>query len=105
MYFGRDENNGRVYRKDKSRYVLEPMALIFNEDNYYLMYFSAKYDGVTDYRVDRMDEVQIEDETVSENASIPDDDIAAYMYQVFKMYNGPAVNITVEFKDKLIGVI
>lgn len=52
-----------------------------------------------------MDEVQIEDETVYENASIPDDDIAAYTYQVFKMYNGPAVNITVEFKDKLIGVV
>ena len=46
------------------------------------MCFSAKYDGVTNYRVDRMDEVEIEDEAVSEKAIIPDDDIATYTEQV-----------------------
>lgn len=54
LYFDRDENNERIYRKDKKRYVVEPMALIFNEDNYYLICFSATYDGVTHYRVDCM---------------------------------------------------
>lgn len=105
VYFDKNENNERVYRKDKDRYIVEPMALIFNEDNYYLMCFSTKYDGITNYRVDRMDEVQIEREPVSEKAIIPGDDIAEYTNQVFKMYNGPAVDITIEFKDKLIGVI
>ena len=105
IYFDKNENNERVYRKDKDRYVVERMALIFNEDNYYLMCFSTKYDGITNYRVDRMDEVQIEREPVSEKAMIPGDDIAEYTNQVFKMYNGSAVDITIEFKDKLIGVI
>ena len=81
------------------------MALVFNEDNYYLMSFSQKYDNVTNYRVDRMDEVMVEDEPVSEKAILPDDDIAGYTEQVFKMYNGPVTDITVEFDDKLIGVI
>ena len=70
VYFDRDENGERVYRKDRKRYVVEPMALIFNEDNYYLMCFSSKYDGVTNYRVDRMDEVEIEEESVCEKAII-----------------------------------
>jgi len=105
VYFDKDENNERVYRKEKKRYVVEPMALIFNEDNYYLMCFSSKYDGITNYRVDRMDEVQIESEPVSDGALLPDDDIAAYTDQVFKMYNGPAEDITIEFKDTLIGII
>lgn len=69
------------------------------------MCFSYKYDGVTNYRVDRMDEVEIEDEPVSEKAIIPDDDIVAYTEQVFKMYNGPTTDITIEFNDNLIGVI
>lgn len=56
-------------------------------------------------RVDCMDEVQIESEPVSEKAIIPNDDIAEYTNQMFKMYNGPAVDITIEFMDKLIGVI
>lgn len=105
VYFDRDENGERIYRKERQRYVVEPMALIFNEDNYYLMCYSAKYEGMTNYRVDRMDEVEIEDEAVSEKAIIPDDDIAAYTEQVFKMYNGPTTDITIEFDDKLIGVI
>ena len=105
VYFDRDENGERIYRKERQRYVVEPMALIFNEDNYYLMCYSAKYEGVTNYRVDRMDEVEIEDEAVSEKAIIPDDDIATYTEQVFKMYNGPTTDITIEFDDKLIGVI
>lgn len=104
-YFDRDENGERIYRKDRQRYMVEPMALIFNEDNYYLMCFSTKYDGVTNYRIDRMDEVEIEDEAISEKAIIPDDDIATYTEQVFKMYNGPTTDITIEFDDKLIGVI
>lgn len=105
VYFDRDENGERIYREERKRYVVEPMALIFNEDNYYLMCFSSKYDGVTNYRVDRMDEVEIEDEPVSEKAIIPDDDIAAYTEQVFKIYNGPTTDITIEFDGKLIGVI
>lgn len=81
------------------------MALIFNEDNYYLMCFSSKYDGITNYRVDQMDEVKIEREPVSDKAIISDVDFAEYTKQVFKMYNGPATDITIEFNDSLIGVI
>ena len=105
IYFDRDENGKRVYRKDKNRYIVEPMALIYNEDNYYLMCWSEKYNDVVNYRVDRMDEVAVEDEGVSEKAIIPETDLSSYTEQVFKMYNGPAIDITVEFDDKLIGVV
>lgn len=30
-YFDKDEKGERIYRKNKKRYVVEPMALIFNE--------------------------------------------------------------------------
>lgn len=104
-YFDRDEDGNKVYRKEKKRYVVEPMALIFNDDNYYLMTWSSKYDGITNYRVDRMDEVAVEKEDVSDKAKMDDSDIAAFTEQAFKMYGGDLVDITVEFNDKLIGVI
>ena len=104
-YFDRDEDGKKVYRKEKKRYVVEPMALIFNDDNYYLMTWSSKYDGITNYRVDRMDEVAVEEDDVSDKAKMDDSDIAAFTEQAFKMYGGDLVDITVEFNDKLIGVI
>ena len=104
-YFDRDEKGNIVYRKDKKRYIVEPMALIYNEDNYYLLCYSSKYDGMTTYRVDRIEDVEIENDRVSEKAMMDMSDIANYSDQAFKMYGGPATDITLEFDDNLIGVI
>lgn len=104
-YFDKDEKGERIYRKNKKRYVVEPMALIFNEDNYYLMCFSTKYDGITNYRVDRMEDVRKEDEPVSPGAILDDSDIAEYTKQAFKMYGGPVIDVTLQFDDSLLGVV
>lgn len=66
------------------------------------MCLSAKYDGVTNYRVDRMDEIEIEDEAISEKAIIPYDDIDAYTEQVFKMCNDPTTDVTIDFMLNLL---
>ena len=61
-YFDLDEKKNRVYRKEKKRYITDPVALVFSEDNYYLVAYSQKYQNSVNYRVDRMDTVEIEDE-------------------------------------------
>ncbi|MCR5205685.1 MAG: WYL domain-containing protein [Lachnospiraceae bacterium] len=105
LYYDRDEKGNIIYRKEKQRYMVEPMALIFNEDNYYLMCYSSKYDGITNYRVDRMEMVAVEEEPVSENAKMDTSDIAQFTKQAFKMYGGEMTDITLEFNDDLVGVI
>ena len=105
LYFDRDENGKIIYRKEKNRYFVEPMALIFNEDNYYLMTWSSKYENIVNFRVDRMAEVSIEKEPVSDHAIMPDSAYADYTEQVFKMYGGPITDVTLDFDDKLIGSV
>ncbi len=105
FYFKRDENGNRVYRKDKKRYLVEPMALIFNDDNYYLMTWSSKYGKIVNYRVDRMDEVSVEGESVSAEAIMEDRDIAAFTEQAFKMYGGDPMDLVLEFEESLIDVV
>uniref|UniRef100_I5AXJ8 Uncharacterized protein n=1 Tax=Eubacterium cellulosolvens (strain ATCC 43171 / JCM 9499 / 6) TaxID=633697 RepID=I5AXJ8_EUBC6 len=104
-YFDRNEDGQKVYRKDKKRYVVEPMALVFSEDNYYLMAWSSKYEGKTNYRVDRMDTVAVEEEPVSEKAILETEDIATFRQQAFRMYGGETEDVVLEFNEKLIGVI
>lgn len=104
-YFDRDTDGSKIYRKEKKRYVVDPMALIFNDDNYYLMCWSVKYDGITNYRVDRMDKVSTEEEKVDKKAVIRSRSVARYNAQVFKMYGGPTTNVVLEFDDSLIGVV
>ena len=104
-YYDLNENGEKVYRREHHHYVVEPIALVFNDDNYYLMVYSAKHEGTANYRVDRMDHVEIVDEAISEKALTLREGIDSYTEQVFKMYGGQLVDVVLEFDDKLIGVV
>ena len=42
-YFDLNEHGEKVYRREGHRYVVEPIGLVFHEDNYYLMIYSARH--------------------------------------------------------------
>ncbi len=104
-YFDLDEHGEKIYRREGHRYVVEPVALVFHEDNYYVVVYSAKHDSTANYRIDRMDSVEIIDEPVSKKALALRNEVAGYTERVFKMYGGQLVDIVIEFDDKLIGVV
>ena len=104
-YFDLDENGQKVYRRDGHHYVVEPVALVFNEDNYYLIVYSEKHDGTANYRVDRIDSVEIIDDPVSDKARSLRRKVARYTEEAFKMFNGPQETVTIRFPDKLIGPV
>lgn len=104
-YFDLDENGQKVYRRDGHHYVVEPVALVFNEDNYYLIVYSEKHDGTANYRVDRIDSVEIIDDPISDKARSLRRKVARYTEEAFKMFNGQPETITLRFTDKLIGPV
>ena len=104
-YYSLDENGKKIYRRNHHHYVVEPVALVFNEDNYYLISYSSRHDGTANYRVDRMETVEIIEETICDRAISLRDSVSRYTEQAFKMYGGEAVEITLEFADSLTGVI
>lgn len=104
-YFDLDEKCNRVYRKDKKRYITDPVALVFSEDNYYLVAYSRKYQGSTNYRIDRMDTVEIEETAICEEADIRKWQTESYTEQVFKMYNGQVEMVTLDFPMELLGAV
>lgn len=60
-YFLLDENKKKSYRSDGKRYIFNPLAMIWDKDNYYLLCYDDKHEGLSRYRIDRMDDVQAED--------------------------------------------
>lgn len=105
LYFDLDEKGERVYRRGGHHYVVEPIALVFNEDNYYMMCYSSRHDSTSNYRVDRMDGVKIIDEPCCEKAVALRDEVASYTEQAFKMFGGQLEDVVLEFDRKLIGVV
>ena len=104
-YFDLDENGQRVYRKNGAAYIIEPVALVFNDDNYYLIAYSAKHENTTNYRVDRIDSVDILDEPISDTARKIKNKVARYTKEAFKMFDGPQEKVTLRFHDKLISAV
>ncbi len=104
-YFDLGINREKIYRRNKQQYVVEPVALVYNEDNYYLVAYSQKHENTTNYRVDRMDGVDVLDEDVGRKALELRDDMGEYTEQAFKMYAGPVQPLLLEFDKKLIGSV
>ena len=104
-YFTLNEKGEKVYRRDGHRYVAEPVALVFNEDNYYVMTYSSRHESTATYRLDRMDAVTMIEESIGEKAVALRQEMAEYTEQVFKMYSGKLEDVVLEFKDNLVGVV
>ena len=94
-----------MYRKDKQEYIVDPVSLVFINDNYYLMCYSDAYEKIVSYRVDRMQMVKKLESPVCAAALIPEEQIAAYTEQTFKMFSGEPETVTLHFDNSLIGVV
>ena len=105
LYFDLNENGDRVYRLNGHHYVVEPIALVFNEDNYYLTCYSSRHDSTSNYRIDRMDSVEVINEDCCEKAITLRDQVAIYTEQAFKMFGGQLEDVVLEFDRNLIGVV
>jgi predicted DNA-binding transcriptional regulator YafY len=103
-YFDYDTKKDRVYRKDGGAYQTTPVAMCWYEDKYYLIAYSAKHDGLTHYRVDRMSEVA----GLEEPADAFDREkfsVAEHIRSVFGMYSGELVRATLSFDNSLVNAV
>ena len=105
LYYDLNEKRKKVYRKEGHHYVVEPIALVFNEDNYYLMVYSAKHDNTGTYRIDRMESVEIIEEPLCEKAVSLRGTMPEHTEQTFKMFAGPVEDIVLQFPPNLIGPV
>nr|WP_318686626.1 WYL domain-containing protein [uncultured Acetatifactor sp.] len=84
---------------------VSPWALIWREENYYL----AAYDGIDKiikhYRVDKMGNVMVLEESREGLEQFQDLDLTAYVNQTFGMFAGEEESVTLEFPNRLAGVV
>lgn len=104
-YFDLNENHEKVFRRGGHHYVVEPIALVFNEDKYYLMVYSARHDNTGTYRIDRMESVEMIRESISEKAIALRSTMAEHTEQTFKMFAGKLEDVVLQFPPKLIGPV
>ncbi len=105
LYFDLDENGRRIFRKNSEQYIVNPVGLVYHEDNYYLVTYHETHEATVNYRVDRMADVRSEDEPVAEQAIALSGELGCYTERIFKMFNGPEATIELQFDRKLIDAV
>jgi len=91
-------------RRGGERYVVSPLGLIWDDENYYLIAYEDKA-GIRHYRVDKMKAIEVLDEGRMEESGYRDFDPATYSNKVFGMYGGEPATVTLAFPEKLTGVM
>ena len=104
-YFDYNTRKRAVHRRDGEAYTRSPVAMCWNDDNYYLVTFCPKFDDpFATYRVDRMADVTILDECADKYDSKAWR-ISDYVKRTFGMYSGVVTTATLAFDESLVSVV
>jgi len=95
----------KVRRHNGMRYMLSPKALTWDDENYYMIAYDKGADMLKHFRVDKMEDISVEDVRADSSKAVDKFDLAVYTKQVFGMYGGDTVNVRMRFDDSLIGVV
>lgn len=93
------------YRNNGEKYILSPLALSWEDENYYLIAYYEKHSNLTHFRVDKIECVEILE---SKRLPLPDQkewNAADYSKKVFNMFSGQEETLRLQFDNFLIGVV
>jgi predicted DNA-binding transcriptional regulator YafY len=102
-YFDYAPSTERVHRHGGQLYSVSPYALLWNNDIYYLVGFHDHRQQVAKFRVDRIVQMEILDETAVKKPT--DFDVSEFFTQEFSMLNGKECTVTLLCKNILMNSI
>lgn len=98
--------DGRLHPKHAGRkYVVSPWALLWSDENYYMIGFDGEAGIIKHYRVDKMQDITCMDAKRLGEEAFADFDLAAYANRTFGMFGGQPTEVSLEFANYLAGVV
>ncbi len=101
-YYSLDYQKNRLFRNDGKRYIVNPLVVVWNKDNYYLICYDDKHKGTANYRIDRMTDAQEEPTNRTYRKELAEFDIEKYRQKVFSMFGGDEREIELQFNATML---
>ena len=105
VYFKYDAAKRKALQHNGERYIETPVQLVYAEGYYYLVVFNEKHDDFANYRVDRMDRIEVLDEPALKNERIATFDARELESRAFGMYSGEPVAATLLVDEEVMGAV
>jgi len=91
--------------REEGKREVSPWALIWREENYYLVAYDAKDGIMKHFRVDKMGQVEVLEKAREGLKYYSETDLAVYANRTFGMFAGKEEIVTLQCANKLIGVV
>ena len=104
-YFDYGADKRQVLRHGGAPYDVTPKALLWSDDNYYLVAYDEAEGVIKNFRVDKMLKTALVDKRPSDAALSAVVDPATYSRRIFGMYGGEDTLVTLEFDERLVGAV
>ena len=104
-YFEYTVEKERRFRHDGADYEVSPFALIWDDENYYMLAWDSNAVRMKHYRVDKMFDATL---TETEREGIEEfekTDMSAYTKSVFGMFGGKEQKVKLRFSNHLAGAV
>ncbi len=98
-------DGSEVFRKNGERYTISPYALLLEEQNYYLLGYDSESEIFKHFRVDKIVDIRMTDETRNGENEFKKIDLGKYSKKFFSMFGGEEQKIKLRVDSDLIGVI
>ncbi|WP_294475825.1 YafY family protein [uncultured Ruminococcus sp.] len=102
VYYHLDENGKKIYHTEGGVHIVEPISLIYDSNEYYLTCYDAECSENRNYRLDRIERVELLDDVICDETRSRRRGIARYKASIFRMYGGDTENVTLEFDRSVI---
>lgn len=104
-YFDYDTSLKKVYHQDGAYYSVSPFALIWDNENYYLLGYDESAEMMKHFRVDKMEHISVTGRKRVGTEHFRTEDLSGYSVMHFGMYHGELQNVRIRFRDRLAGQV
>ena len=104
-YFQWNTKKEMELRKNGSWYQVSPWALMWDNENYYLVAYDSEDNKIKHYRVDKMLRISVSENKREGKNQFKAFNMPQYTKSLFGMYGGEETHITIEADNSLAGVI
>ena len=104
-YTGYDGHGRRVLRRGGAWYDVSPYALLWDDENYYLVAYDSAAGKIKHFRVDKMVDIMAADLPRDGKEAYAALDMAVYSRKLFGMFSGQERRVRMRFDNRLVGAV
>ncbi len=105
LYYNYGTDKKKIYHNAGNPIRVSPFALQYDNEKYYLIAYESKTALIKHYRVDKMDKVEIINESRDGKGYFRKFDVAEYSNATLMMFSGKIEPVTIKCPDKFAGAV